>query len=65
MWQWLNPLRVIKLFRYPNLLLVVRLSLSLQIRSLLIADTVFGVVLTRLEHVLPPYAYSLRPQPTL
>jgi MFS family permease len=23
MWQWLNPLRVIQLYRYPNLLLVV------------------------------------------
>jgi MFS family permease len=65
MWQWLNPLRVIKLFRYPNLLLVVRLPLSLPIRSLLIADKVFGIVFTRLEHVLPPYAYSLRSQPTL
>lgn len=24
MWQWLNPLRVIVLYRYPNLLLTVR-----------------------------------------
>lgn len=25
MWQWLNPFRVVHLYRYPNLLLVVRL----------------------------------------
>ena len=24
MWQWLNPFRVLRLYRYPNLLLVVR-----------------------------------------
>lgn len=24
MWQWLNPFRVVRLYRYPNLLLVVR-----------------------------------------
>jgi MFS family permease len=25
MWEWMNPLRVIRLFRYPNLLLAVRI----------------------------------------
>jgi MFS family permease len=28
MWQWLNPFRVIRLYRYPNLLLVVCLHSS-------------------------------------
>jgi MFS family permease len=26
MWQWLNPLRVVRLYRYPNLLLTVRFN---------------------------------------
>jgi MFS family permease len=25
MWQWLNPLRILRLYRYPNLLTVVRI----------------------------------------
>lgn len=39
MWQWLNPFRIIRLYRYPNLLTVVRYPSHSEIFMALTVDT--------------------------
>lgn len=34
MWEWLNPFRVLRLYRYPNLLLVVSIQRQCYVRLL-------------------------------
>ena len=60
MWQWLNPLRIIRLYRYPNLLTVVSICVTIAAIGSLIRITGISFVLSGLEHVLTSYTYPLR-----
>lgn len=64
MWQWLNPFRIIRLYRYPNLLTVVSVIIPILFMSLLTLVGPCFVVLS-MEHVFSPNTNSLRPKSAL
>jgi MFS family permease len=66
MWQWLNPWRVVALYRYPNLFLTVCVYVR-PFHMLAKLTHIEGtcIFFPRLEHVLSSNAHPLRPQPAL
>lgn len=64
MWQWLNPFRVLRLYRYPNLFLVVRASsrLTLAHRTDCLQALSSSSLVWNMYSLLTPIRYVLNPR---
>lgn len=66
MWQWLNPLRILLLFRYPNLLLTVRITAHIKVDRMQSAHTYQSLASSSLVwnmySLLTPIRYVLNPR---